>query len=285
MATRQEQQAKDRFSERYREERVDVVRTIEHTVIGGDWGANGYTTIAQADQLGALLNLRQGSLLLDVGAGRGWPGLYLATTTGCSVVLTDVPMEGLSVARRTQPTGRARRSRLVHQRQRARPPVPGRHVRRRRPHRRVVLTAPEALRAESTPAHPPTDRSDGLPDNSRHARTQRQRPQARAPLGALGSRLGTRSSGVAAPSRLRRRSTPRIRPTSFEPLPEPGSINGTSIAPRSSSSMAIPRSKPASMSDGSSCRRSTTDCCNDRSFSAPARTRSDPSTTHLDDTD
>ena len=67
-------------------------------MIGGDWGANGYTTIAQADQLGALLNLRQGSLLLDVGAGRGWPGLYLATTTGCSVVLTDVPMEGLSVA-------------------------------------------------------------------------------------------------------------------------------------------------------------------------------------------
>jgi SAM-dependent methyltransferase len=99
MATRREHEAKDRFSERYREERVDVVRTIEHTVIGGDWGANGYTTIAQADELAALLDLQQHSLLLDVGAGRGWPGLYLATTTGCSVVLTDVPMEGLSVAR------------------------------------------------------------------------------------------------------------------------------------------------------------------------------------------
>ena len=121
MATRQEQQAKDRFSERYREERVDVVRTIEHTVIGGDWGANGYTTIAQADQLGALLNLRQGSLLLDVGAGRGWPGLYLATTTGCSVVLTDVPMEGLSVAHERSRQDATRRPRLVHQRQCARP--------------------------------------------------------------------------------------------------------------------------------------------------------------------
>jgi len=99
MGPREERQAKDRFSERYREERVDVVRTIEQTVIGGDWGANGYTTIAQADQLGALLKLRHGSLLLDVGAGRGWPGLYLATTTGCSAVLTDVPIEGLSVAR------------------------------------------------------------------------------------------------------------------------------------------------------------------------------------------
>ena len=44
MATRQQQQAKDRFSERYREERVDVVRAIEHTLIGGDW-ANGYTTM------------------------------------------------------------------------------------------------------------------------------------------------------------------------------------------------------------------------------------------------
>ena len=68
-------------------------------VIGGDWGANGYTTIAHADQLAAMLELDPGSLVLDIGAGRGWPGLYLAARTGCSVVMTDVPVEGLVSAR------------------------------------------------------------------------------------------------------------------------------------------------------------------------------------------
>jgi methylase of polypeptide subunit release factors len=99
MATRQEREANARFSQRYGEERGDVVRAIELAVIGGDWGANGYTTIAQADQLAAMLDLDAGSLVLDIGAGRGWPGLYLAARTGCSVVLTDVPAEGLASAR------------------------------------------------------------------------------------------------------------------------------------------------------------------------------------------
>jgi 2-polyprenyl-3-methyl-5-hydroxy-6-metoxy-1,4-benzoquinol methylase len=71
---------------------------IEQAVIGGDWGAEGYTTVAQADRLGDLLHLRPGMRLLDLGAGRGWPGLYLAATTGCRVVLTDIPLAGLRVA-------------------------------------------------------------------------------------------------------------------------------------------------------------------------------------------
>src|SRR5260221_203986 len=106
MATRQEKEANARFSQRHGEERGDVVRAIERAVIGGDWGANGYTTIAQAKQLAAILELHAGSLVLDVGAGRGWPGLYLAARTGCSVVMTDVPVEGLAAARlRGQPEG------------------------------------------------------------------------------------------------------------------------------------------------------------------------------------
>ena len=98
MVSSKEQEARDRFAGRYQEERVDVVRDIERRVIGAEWGANGYTTIAQADGLADRLDLRAGDLLLDVGAGRGWPGLYLAATTGCSVVLTDLPVEGLTVA-------------------------------------------------------------------------------------------------------------------------------------------------------------------------------------------
>jgi SAM-dependent methyltransferase len=98
MATVREQEARDRFADRYRREPTDVVGRIERRVIGGDWGANGYTTIAQADDLADRLDLRPGDLLLDVGAGRGWPGLYVAATTGCSVVLADLPLEGLTVA-------------------------------------------------------------------------------------------------------------------------------------------------------------------------------------------
>jgi 2-polyprenyl-3-methyl-5-hydroxy-6-metoxy-1,4-benzoquinol methylase len=98
MVSRREHDACARFADRYREERVDVVQTIERAVIGGDWGANGYTTADQADRIAELLGLGASSLLLDVGAGRGWPGLYLAARTGCSVVLSDVPIEGLNVA-------------------------------------------------------------------------------------------------------------------------------------------------------------------------------------------
>lgn len=98
MVTRQEREAMDRFSDRYRGERADVVREIEQIVIGGDWGANGFTTIDQADGLAALLDLGRGSSLLDVGAGCGWPGLYLAAVTGCSVVVTDLSVDGLTAA-------------------------------------------------------------------------------------------------------------------------------------------------------------------------------------------
>jgi methylase of polypeptide subunit release factors len=88
----------ERFTERYRVSPSEATRRIERAVIGGDWGANGYTTLAQADRLGAELHLGPESRLLDLGAGRGWPGLYLASVTGCRVVLADVPMEALKSA-------------------------------------------------------------------------------------------------------------------------------------------------------------------------------------------
>lgn len=74
---------------------ADVIDAIERAVIGEVYGANGYTTRAQADLIGRRLVLGPGDLLLDVGSGCGWPGLYLAATTGCRVVATDVPIEGL----------------------------------------------------------------------------------------------------------------------------------------------------------------------------------------------
>ena len=93
--TNTEHETRERFAGRYRVAPAEVFRRIELAVIGGDWGANGYTTMAQADTLARELGLRPGVRLLDLGAGRGWPGLYLAAGTGCQVVLADVPIEGL----------------------------------------------------------------------------------------------------------------------------------------------------------------------------------------------
>jgi len=108
MATRHDLDTLDHFAERYGVASSDVTRRIEQDVIGGDWGANGYTTMAQADALASALRLGPGRRLLDLGSGRGWPGLYLAQSTGCHAVLADVPLEGLRVAQ-----GRARREGLT----------------------------------------------------------------------------------------------------------------------------------------------------------------------------
>lgn len=90
----------ERFSKRYAAPESETLREIERRVIGGVFGANGYTTKRQADRLVKALRLRRSSRLLDVGSGRGWPGLYLAERSGCEAVLMDVPDKGLEVALR-----------------------------------------------------------------------------------------------------------------------------------------------------------------------------------------
>jgi 2-polyprenyl-3-methyl-5-hydroxy-6-metoxy-1,4-benzoquinol methylase len=98
VTVRDEQQARALFQQRYGNRPSLTARRIEQRVIGGDWGANGFTTMAQADTLASGLGLSSGDRLLDLGSGRGWPGLYLAARTGCRVVLADLPLEGLRVA-------------------------------------------------------------------------------------------------------------------------------------------------------------------------------------------
>jgi SAM-dependent methyltransferase len=112
--SKDEQDAATTFSERYGRPASDATRELERLVIGGDFGANGYTTMAQADLMAEWLGLREGHRLLDVGSGRGWPGLYLAKVTGCAVVLTDIPEQGLRVAQdRAVVEGIAERSAAV----------------------------------------------------------------------------------------------------------------------------------------------------------------------------
>jgi 2-polyprenyl-3-methyl-5-hydroxy-6-metoxy-1,4-benzoquinol methylase len=98
VSSRDEREARTHFRERYAIPTAAVSAAIEQRVIGAVWGANGYTTVIQADELGRRLGLGPGWTLLDVGTGRGWPGLYLAAQSGCSLIGTDMPLDALSVA-------------------------------------------------------------------------------------------------------------------------------------------------------------------------------------------
>jgi cyclopropane fatty-acyl-phospholipid synthase-like methyltransferase len=77
-----------------------ALRRAETQATGADYGATSYTTKAQADRLAGSLCLGPGKLLLDIGSGAGWPGIYVAGSTDATAVLTDIPLEGLRVARR-----------------------------------------------------------------------------------------------------------------------------------------------------------------------------------------
>lgn len=88
----------ERFGQRYAASGEVGPRAAELEALGSDYSATGYTTREQADELGRLLALGPGSVLLDIGAGCGWPGLYLATAFGCSVISVDPIIEGASAA-------------------------------------------------------------------------------------------------------------------------------------------------------------------------------------------
>lgn len=87
-----------RFKDAYGKPPTEAELAVEREVFGDNLGVHGYTTVGQAETLADRLALRPGMRLLDVGSGRGWPGLYLAQRTGCQVILTDVPAEGLPAA-------------------------------------------------------------------------------------------------------------------------------------------------------------------------------------------
>lgn len=86
------------FDDRFRIVDHPAMLRAERTVIGAEYGASSYTTVAQADQMAALLDLGPGMLLLDIGSGAGWPGNYLAASTGCRAVLIDPASVGMSLA-------------------------------------------------------------------------------------------------------------------------------------------------------------------------------------------
>ena len=89
----------ERFSNKYKFIKSDLLIKIERSNCGCDYGATSFATVKQVNDLGDRLELGPDKRLLEVGAGSGWPGLYLARKTGCDVTLTDLPIEGLLIAR------------------------------------------------------------------------------------------------------------------------------------------------------------------------------------------
>ena len=88
----------ERFKTGYATSGDAAFRAAEMESLGTDYQADGYTTRSQADQIGQDLALGPGRLLLDIGAGCGFPGLYLAKRHGCAVVSLDPVAEGVRVA-------------------------------------------------------------------------------------------------------------------------------------------------------------------------------------------
>ena len=86
---------RENFDDYYLKERTAIKKLIQIEALGTDLGMDGYTTVEQAEKLQEKIALTSESCLLDIGAGRGWPGTHIAQASGCKLVSTDIPWESL----------------------------------------------------------------------------------------------------------------------------------------------------------------------------------------------
>ncbi len=75
-----------------------AMRELEKSVLGCDFGGTSWTTKTQADKIPAALGLGAETRMLEIGAGTGWPGIYIATQSACDVTLLDIPVNTLKHA-------------------------------------------------------------------------------------------------------------------------------------------------------------------------------------------
>lgn len=89
---------RERFEAAFLRGQSPVMRTIEKSVCGCDYGGDSWTTRSEADAIVSLLGVKRGVKFLDLGAGAGWPGIYMTAISNCSTVLVDLPFAGLCIA-------------------------------------------------------------------------------------------------------------------------------------------------------------------------------------------
>ena len=86
------------FAKSYEQTSMPAMRKLERNVLGCEYGGTSWTTFSEAKQISVWLELSKGVRLLELGAGSGWPGLLVASLTGCEVFLTDILLVGLRQA-------------------------------------------------------------------------------------------------------------------------------------------------------------------------------------------
>jgi ubiquinone/menaquinone biosynthesis C-methylase UbiE len=97
--TEAEISATEQFNHSYSRATSTVIQSIERSVCGCDYGGTSHTTRSEAQSIAAMLSLGPDKTFLEIGAGSGWPSLYLTKETQCRSVLVDLPFEGLRVAK------------------------------------------------------------------------------------------------------------------------------------------------------------------------------------------
>ena len=105
MPNSDKQTDRDFFEAKYSRHRSAAARQVERVALGHEVGLNGYTTVPEAQVLSDQLLLRPGNLLLEVGAGRGWPGSYIAHVHGARLISTDLSLDALLEAKRNTAAG------------------------------------------------------------------------------------------------------------------------------------------------------------------------------------
>jgi hypothetical protein len=87
------------FADSYEISSLPAMQAIERTVLGCDYGGTSWTTAEQVQLTVRKLRLGKGDHVLDIGAGSGWPGLFLATQSGCGVTLLCGQWRRLTIRR------------------------------------------------------------------------------------------------------------------------------------------------------------------------------------------
>lgn len=88
----------EKFDREYLLAEHQVMLDIEQSVCGCNYGGTSWTTKSEAQEMGQLMKLAPGIQYLEIGAGSGWPSLFLVKSTGCHATLTDISNEGLRIA-------------------------------------------------------------------------------------------------------------------------------------------------------------------------------------------
>ena len=86
------------FETQHEQHTHPLMREIEREVLGCDFGGTSWTTKNQADKIPTALALDSETKMLEIGAGSGWPGIYMAAQTDCDVTLLDIPANALKHA-------------------------------------------------------------------------------------------------------------------------------------------------------------------------------------------